>query len=495
MKRNTLNTFITATLVMLLGVSSSASAQTIVPMGDLMGTTSVTFGEGIAAVTYSSALKVDLVPKAPVLSSIERQTLGDAKSATATFSITSRANGPADYTLKYDVKLTNLEGPEPGVTAPLTIENLGATAVVNVNEDRRLLSVPSDGVPDDAEVNGIKATDKVMIDNLEYRVEAVEDDGAIATIRLANPLPDGASSSMGTPIWEKQQVTVTLAEIGNVEEEGLPSNVTVTVTASYEGLSDDTTFIASRTVEVLPWARTYVRNTDEEKNPKDAAKIEDLPEENKYRVGEKWYFSSLAGTDSEAGLAEADYVEDAQVRAAAGDTLEYVIVVSAGNTLDEQQLYIKETFPPFAIEGSLELLVSESDLSTVITEGDDTPVYCDGRSCGVSGTIRRNQSARLVYTLQLGEAEEVESEDLGEGGVSPEVTTSEPGTPWVEGDMLVGDTACYCYEEDDWADYCRDSGWAAGVNGYDMTDKTSQVFVEGYANTNETPVPTSMFCR
>jgi hypothetical protein len=113
----------------------------------------------------------------------------------------------------------------------------------------------------------------------------------------------------------------------------------------------------------------------------------------------------------------------------------------------------------------------------------------------VSGTIRRNQSARLVYTLQLGEAEEVESEDLGEGGVSPEVTTSEPGTPWVEGDMLVGDTACYCYEEDDWADYCRDSGWAAGVNGYDMTDKTSQVFVEGYANTNETPVPTSMFCR
>ena len=41
MKRNTLNTFITATLIMLLGVSSSA--QAIVPMGNLMGSTSVTF--------------------------------------------------------------------------------------------------------------------------------------------------------------------------------------------------------------------------------------------------------------------------------------------------------------------------------------------------------------------------------------------------------------------------------------------------------------------
>ena len=43
MKRNTLNTFISVSLIMLLGVSSSASAQTIVPAGDLMGKTSVTF--------------------------------------------------------------------------------------------------------------------------------------------------------------------------------------------------------------------------------------------------------------------------------------------------------------------------------------------------------------------------------------------------------------------------------------------------------------------
>ena len=99
MKRNTFNTFISATLIMLLGVSSSASAQTIVPMGNLMGKTSVTFGEGDAAETYSSALKIDFVPKAPDLSEIAPQTLEEADRAVATFSITSRANGPADYTL------------------------------------------------------------------------------------------------------------------------------------------------------------------------------------------------------------------------------------------------------------------------------------------------------------------------------------------------------------------------------------------------------------
>ena len=192
MKRNTLNTFITATLIMLLGVSSSASAQTIVPMGNLMGTTSVTFGSGDAAVTYSSALKIDFVPKAPVLSNTDPQLVNleeGAERTTATFSITSRANGPADYTLASEVARTNLA--EGGLVVtfdqPDNIVNLGATAVVKVNEDGSL-SVPSDGVAGDAEVNGIEATDKVMIDGVEYTVDAVEDNGVTATITLQGGL-------------------------------------------------------------------------------------------------------------------------------------------------------------------------------------------------------------------------------------------------------------------------------------------------------------------
>jgi hypothetical protein len=372
-------------------------------MGNLMGTTSVTFGEGGAAVTYSSALKVDFVPKAPVLSSIERVPLDDdVDSATATFSITSRANGNANYTLEYDVELTNLEGPEPGVTAPLTIENLGATAVVKVNEG--LLSVPSDGAAD-AEVNGIKATDKVMIDGVEYTVGTVADNGATATITLAAPGLDGANPSLGTPIWEKQEVTLTLADIGVAEVEG-PSNVTVTVTASYEGLSNDTTFIASRTVEVLPWARTYVRNLDEIKNPAPEA-VADLPEETKYQVDETWYFSSLAGADSEEGLAEADYNEAAQVKAAAGDTLEYVIVVSAGNTQPEQEFSIVETFPPFAINPQFQFDKVVSRLAGAFARN---PEWLTETQVTWDWSIGINQSTRFVYTLQLGEPDEDEPE-------------------------------------------------------------------------------------
>jgi len=61
----------------------------------------------------------------------------------------------------------------------------------------------------------------------------------------------------------------------------------------------------------------------------------------------------------------------------------------------------------------------------------------------------------------LGEAEEVVSEDLGEGGVSPEVLKSDPGTPWVEGAMHEGDTPCWCagYAT---VGYCTAEGWVAG---------------------------------
>ena len=78
MKRNTLNTFITATLIMLMGVSSSASAQTIVPMGNLMGNTSVTVG-GVEVTTYSSALRVDLVPAAPRIKQVTTDAIADSE--------------------------------------------------------------------------------------------------------------------------------------------------------------------------------------------------------------------------------------------------------------------------------------------------------------------------------------------------------------------------------------------------------------------------------
>ena len=56
---------------MLLGVSSTA--QAIVPMGDLMGTTSVTWGEETASEIQTSIQSI-LVPAAPILLGPDNQT-------------------------------------------------------------------------------------------------------------------------------------------------------------------------------------------------------------------------------------------------------------------------------------------------------------------------------------------------------------------------------------------------------------------------------------
>ena len=92
MLRNTLNTFITATLIMLLGVSSSASAQTIVPAGNLMGTTSVTWGAGTAEETASEiqhSIQSILVPAAPTLSEPDNQTRIPADKSIVTLGATA----------------------------------------------------------------------------------------------------------------------------------------------------------------------------------------------------------------------------------------------------------------------------------------------------------------------------------------------------------------------------------------------------------------------
>ena len=98
MLRNTLNTFITATFIMLLGVSSSA--QAIVPAGNLMGTTSVTWG-GETASEIQTSIQSILVPAAPILSEPDNQTRipADEPSVTLEYTITSNANGEDTYRL------------------------------------------------------------------------------------------------------------------------------------------------------------------------------------------------------------------------------------------------------------------------------------------------------------------------------------------------------------------------------------------------------------
>ena len=172
MLRNTLNTFITATFIMLLGVSSSA--QAIVPMGDLMGSSSVTFSGQAEATKHSSALTIDLVPNAPTIKE-QKGTVHEVQGnkVTVTYTITSEANGPDDYALAADydgdaAAAANLEGSpttaiqntddEP-IAVPMSLGATAATGVVQLVDGPNnwtSITVPSDGIVDDA-VNGIRA--------------------------------------------------------------------------------------------------------------------------------------------------------------------------------------------------------------------------------------------------------------------------------------------------------------------------------------------------
>ena len=103
MLRNTLNTFITATLIMLLGVSSTA--QAIVPAGSKIKSTS-TLDLGDGEIERSVTVTVNLQRNQPVIAlkegtedepnpSLNRWISGSTESLTYTYTITTTANGPA----------------------------------------------------------------------------------------------------------------------------------------------------------------------------------------------------------------------------------------------------------------------------------------------------------------------------------------------------------------------------------------------------------------
>ena len=114
MKRNTLNTFITATLIMLLGVSSSA--QAVVPANSrITSTSTLEFNDDAPPLTATVIVTVGLQRSKPLIAlkagteiqpnpSSAKWIDGTTKSLTYTYTITTEANGPANYTVKAESK-------------------------------------------------------------------------------------------------------------------------------------------------------------------------------------------------------------------------------------------------------------------------------------------------------------------------------------------------------------------------------------------------------
>ena len=472
MKRNTLNTFISATLIMLLGVSSSAKA--VVPAGNLMGTTSVTWG-GETASEIQTSIQSILVPAAPILSEPDNQTRipADKSIVTLEYTITSNANGKDTYSLSSAAAPEGVEATGSTAPSPASV-TLGATAAMeaaDAGEDA--IKVPSDGVIDDA-VNGITNGDTVFINKNEYTVGAVVDDGNTATITLTSGLQ--APLAFGDRIAEQQTFEVTLDNVGTITEDAETGTVTITVTATSTSpgapAADDDVVLTLLT-PVGPSVEKYVRNlTDPDSNPTDPGEI-----------GDEAKIDYDSGTGSNSYFKESVSVKE-------NDTLEYLIVLKAGNQGEQSNITLNESLPPFA-----SYLPASAKINNESIEDND-----DGTSPALSGdwtvasaegplTIDTNGLAYITYQVTvIGEQPTVPGGDGGEPEIAATYKGCQPqyanpvefcvpdGTRWADvvgeatntihaqhscaafGDCFRQYTACWEGED-------ADGRWVVGVNG------------------------------
>ena len=396
MLRNTLNTFISATLIMLLGVSSSAKA--IVPAGNLMGSTSVTWG-GETASEIQTSIQSILVPAAPTLSGPDNQTRipADKPSVTLEYTITSNANGEDTYSLSSAAAPEGVEATGSTAPSPASVP-LGATAAMeaaDAGEDA--IKVPSDGVIDDA-VNGITNGDTVFINKNEYTVGAVVDDGNTATITLTSGLQ--APLAFGDRIAERETFEVTLDNVGTITEGVDTSTVTITVTATSTSpgapTADDDVVLTLLT-PVGPSVEKYVRNVtlENDRNPPDNLEWVEEGFAYEYPSGsETFYFRSQ--------LNDGTPKDEALVNAEEDDILEYLIVLKAGNQGEQSNITLNESLPPFASYLPASAKINNESIED--NDDDNSPVLTeDWTVTNAKGplTIDTNGLAYITYKVTV----------------------------------------------------------------------------------------------
>ena len=253
MLRNTLNTFMTATLIMLLGVSSSA--QTVVPANTRITSTSTLDLADGTSLEKSVTVTVGLKPKAPEVRHLGGRPADGQWIAGAPFfheyGLISRANGEDTYaphvTLDRDAS-THLGGtPEFSIrvlNGPVLSDSkiaLGATAVlVPAEAGATELIVPNDLTPTDDVVNGISVGDYVFVGNRSkpHRVSAIMSETDTVTLVLSG---DGIASAVetGDLIAEGALFHVEVSGDLRSTHEADPAIAVIAVTAEVSGDSAD----------------------------------------------------------------------------------------------------------------------------------------------------------------------------------------------------------------------------------------------------------------
>ncbi len=422
MLRNTLNTFITATFIMLLGVSSSA--QAIVPANSKITSSSSLTVEGLEPLTATVSVTVNLQRSQPVIAlkagteiqpnpSPNRWISGTTKSLTYTYTITTTANGLATYSVNAKVAQEGLsEAPSTEVDGD-TI-SLGATAAIS--NQGLVVTVPYDGAADN-KINGISQNDTVVIDGRPYNVDSLTDSAEVSILKLNE---DPGELLLGTLIAEQVEFTVTLSDI--VLADNAPqgqTNPKLTVTATQPGVAvaqaPDQSFlvIELRAADM----QMYVRNLSEEpgRNPaSDADNSETYPQDS-----------------------DNHYFETDLVNTNPGDTLEYLVMIRAGN---DGPLTAEPYQRPNTTYG-LVYVAGTTALNTASLADDAITAGVTLKHEGADeDTIATDQTAYVTYQVTVigGDGGDVDLPltpdeiELACNGVSPQLFSIETckGQPW-----------------------------------------------------------------
>ncbi len=374
MLRNTLNTFITATFIMLLGVSSTA--QAVVPANTrITSTTTLELSDGktlIESVTVTVDLQrskpeialkevtVDGVPLEGDLGDVQ-WLHGKTKTLTYKYTITAKANGPAKYAV--DTTVTNA-GLKQEAGKKVDCKNfscqdfsLGATAALERAETgAKVITVPNAGEGEyqsPTMVNGLEKGDIIFVNGETYEVGKVtmgDQEQLTNKIWLVSPLLTDVA--VGDLIAEQEEFTVLLRKVvldaaaeNNMSQEGITITVSQPDHADLEAIrnQDKFTVMEPRGPEI----QIYVRNLSGEDGANPDPASEGLKTKTYPENGGNTYFSTHD-----------------EPRHSPGDILEYLVTVRAGNEepLTDQEYQIPNT-PFLDYEGDLRLN-NDSQLAT-----------------------------------------------------------------------------------------------------------------------------------
>ena len=303
-------------------VYASTAANTVIT-----NTVTVNFddaaGNAQTAVQDSVNFTVNLLAAAPTLSTpADVDPASEDTNVDLVYTVTGNANGEDTYDFSIADVRSNMDA-DATLTAPVSVTLGGTTLAADAALTATSITVPYDGA-DDGDVNGIIATDTIIIGGNPYVVDSIDESTGAATntvtINLTTAIA-GTAGSTGDIVGERQDVTVGITT--DFITAGTNGDHVVTATATSQadaGQAGSQAAATTITVRQPALAVTkYVRNVT----------------------------TPVVGTTLIQAAGQSYYASD--VSGQPGDTMEYLIVIdntdaTAGEATD---IIVSDPIPQF----------------------------------------------------------------------------------------------------------------------------------------------------